>query len=287
MATPWDRAAQGYLEEWVPRFVPYHNDLVHQLHLISGQRVLVTSCGPGAEVLAVARTVGETGYIRATDKSAEMSRICAEQVKSAGFTPFVDCQVADASDASSGRPTKEKWDAVICAFGLWQLEDRVAALQSWARALAGNGKVGILTWGPPDADDPFERLAQCLHELEPAYSIPRTHILAERSAMEEMFAQAGLTMVRHTVVRHTLSFKSAESFVKALREACTWRRIWEEIGDARIERLAARFYEFTNGPDAPLSFDPPATLAIAALPGAEVDLEHRPSIRVPAVDRHR
>ncbi len=53
MATPFDRAAKRYIEEWVPRFVPYHLDLVRELALTSGQRVLVTRCGPGAEVLAV------------------------------------------------------------------------------------------------------------------------------------------------------------------------------------------------------------------------------------------
>jgi hypothetical protein len=55
MGTPWDRAALGYLEEWVPRFVPYHLDLVREMALAPGQRVLVPSAGPGAEVLPVAR----------------------------------------------------------------------------------------------------------------------------------------------------------------------------------------------------------------------------------------
>ncbi len=288
MATPWDRAAAGYLDEWVPRFVPYHLDLVRELRITNGQSVLVTSAGPGSEVLAVARAVGEAGHVRATDRSEEMVRICGEQVARGGFGARVTCEAADASDVSGVRragsaTSAGAWDAILCAFGLWQLADRPAVLKAWAGALAPNGKVGILTWGPPDKDDPFELLARCLKELEPAYAVPETRILAERGAMESMFATAGLTMVRHTVVRHTLSFKSGEGFVKALREACTWRRIWEEIGDARVERLATRFYDLTGGPDAPLSFDPPATLAIAALPGAEVDLEHRPSIRVPAV----
>ena len=57
MATPWDRAAAKYIEEWVPRFVPYHVDLVRELALAQGQRVLVVSSGPGSEVLAVARAV--------------------------------------------------------------------------------------------------------------------------------------------------------------------------------------------------------------------------------------
>jgi hypothetical protein len=114
--------------------------------------------------------------------------------------------------------------------------------------------------------------------------VPDPHVHAEREAMATMFEDAGLVMVRHTVVRHTLSFKSAEAFVRAMRESCTWRRVWEDLGDARMERVATRFYEAYDkegGASAPLSFDPPATLAIAALPGAEIELNHRASVRVP------
>jgi ubiquinone/menaquinone biosynthesis C-methylase UbiE len=275
MATPWDRAAAGYLEEWVPRFVPYHLDLVGELALAPGQRVLVTSCGPGSEVLAAARAVGDAGLVRATDKSKEMVRLCGDAANKGGFTG-VAVAVGDAGDASGG-----PWDAIVCAFGLWQLPDRVGVIRAWRGGLAPAGKVGILTWGPPDADDPFEMLARHLAELEPGHSAPRPQIEAERDTMAGMFDQAGLVMVRHTVVRHVLSFRSAEAFVKALRESCTWRRVWEELGDERLERVAARFYDQVGGPDAPVTFAPPATLAVAAQPGAEVELAHRPSVRVP------
>jgi SAM-dependent methyltransferase len=274
MGTPWDRAAEGYLAEWVPRFIPYHLDLVREMALRQGDRVLVTSAGPGAEALAVARTVGERGLVRATDKSAEMVRICRGQVDAAGLPAPVECTVAEAGDASGG-----PWDGILCAFGLWQLSDRAAVLRAWQRALASKGKVGIITWGPSDPAEPFARLAACLHELEPTYRLPEPHVDAARDAMATMFEQAGLAMVRHTVVRHTLGFKSAAAFVRAMREACTWRRIWEELGDARMEQVALRFYESCGGPDKPMSFDPPATLAIAARPGDEVELEGRPSVR--------
>jgi hypothetical protein len=106
-------------------------------------------------------------------------------------------------------------------------------------------------------------------------------VFAERDPMAKMFEAGGLAMVRHTVVRHTLSFRSAEHFVAAVKESCTWRRLWEEIGDERMGRVAARFFERIGGPDAPISFESPATLAIAAVPGTEIELEVRPSIKVP------
>ena len=275
MATPWDRAAAGYLDEWVPRFLPYHLDLVRELALHPGARVLVVSSGPGSEVIAVARTIGEHGRVRATDKSEEMVRICREQAKAASFTN-IEAIVADAAETEGG-----PWDAILCAFGLWQFDDRGALLRAWASALKPSGKVGVLTWGPPDGEGPFEVLAAALKELEPAHHVPSPHVLAEREAMAQLFDQGGLAMVRHTVVRHTLVFKSAELFVRAMREACTWRRLCEEIGEERFSRVAARFYEKIGGPDAPLSFGSPATIAIGALPGAEIELENRPSLRVP------
>jgi ubiquinone/menaquinone biosynthesis C-methylase UbiE len=285
MATPWDRAAEGYLAEWVPRFVPYHLDLVRELALQGGQRVLVTCAGPGAEVLAVARAVGAgegagegvgdaSGFVLATDPSEEMVRLCREQVARAHLPTRIEHAQTGAVDAHGG-----PWDAIVCAFGLWQIRDRAEALRSWAKALAPRGKVGIVTWGPGEADEPFELLRASLGEVAPEADLPAARVRADREAVAAMFEGVGLAMVRHTVVRHTMSFASAEAFVRAMREACTWRAVAEHLGDERLGRVAARFYEKVGGPAAPLSFAPSATLAVASLPGADVVLASRPSSR--------
>jgi ubiquinone/menaquinone biosynthesis C-methylase UbiE len=276
MATPWDRAARGYVEEWMPRFVPYHLDLIREVKLLPGQRVLVTCAGPGAEVLAAAREVGDKGHVRATDASAEMASICKEKVEAAGFKN-IEVACADASDVEGG-----PWDAIVCAFGLWQLSDRTAVLNAWRKSLSDAGKIGILTWGPIEEDDLFERVGRCLEHVEPEVASPNPKSLATRELMAEMFEKSELTMVRHTIVRHTLTFKTAETFIGALKESCTWRRIWEELGDARLAHVAARFYGLVGGPDATLTWNPPATLAIAGVPGSEIDIASRASVRVPA-----
>lgn len=275
MATPFDRAAKRYIEEWVPRFVPYHLDLVRELALAQGQRVLVAACGPGAEVLAVARAVGDRGKVRATDPNAEMVRICDEQMKAAGF-PSVSCVQAEADDVGEGG-----WNAVICAFGLWRLEDRPGVLRQWASSLAPHGKIGMLTFGPPDDNDPFEVLSRALAEVEPTAIAKPPRIDATREAIAKTFEEGGLAVVRHTVLRHTVSFATAEEFTAAIREGRTWRKIWEELGPERMARVTARFYDQVGGPAEPLVFEPAATLAIAALPGAEVELAVRPSVVAP------
>ena len=275
MGTPWDRPATRYLEEWVPRFVPYHLDLVQELALTQGQRVLVVSAGPGAEVLAVARAVGDRGAVRATDLSEDLVGICDEQVKKAGF-PSVRVEKAAPGDVGTGN-----WNAVVCCFGLWRMSDRPSVLKSWAGALSAHGKVGVLTFGPPDADDPFELLAQALRDLEPNAAATPAGIAPDRDAMAKMFEEGGLSLVRHTVLRHTVTFPSAEAFTDAIREGRTWRRVWEELGPERMGLVTARFYDRVGGPTAPLSFEPAVTLAIAARPGAEVELMSRPSAKAP------
>jgi len=275
MGTPWDRAGARYLEEWVPRFVPYHLDLVHELALAQGQRVLVASAGFGAEVIAIARTVGDHGAVRATDESEELVALCSQQLARAGFKSVV-CAKADAGDTSGG-----PWNAVVCAFGLWKMPDRTAVLRRWASALVPNGKVGVLTFGPPDESDPFELLAQSLRELEPGAETTPARVAADRDSMTKMFEAGGLSLVRHTVLRHTLTFPTAEAFVGAIREGRTWRHVWEELGSEKMGLVSARFYDRVGGPTAPLTFAPVVTLAVAALPGAEVELASRPSAKAP------
>lgn len=277
MGTPWDRAVAKYIEEWVPRFVPYHLDLVRELALAQGQRVLVVSAGPGAEVLAVARAVGDHGFVRAIDRSPDLVEVCCDQLEKAGFSA-VQCERAEPDDVGDG-----EWNAIVCAFGLWSMEPdyRRETMKRWASALAPNGKVGVLTFGPPDADDPFEMLARALHDLEPEAVHRPTRIDPDREAMARMFEDSGLSLVRHTVLRHTITFASAEAFVEAIREGRTWGRVWDELGPERMGRVTARFFDQVGGPTEALTFEPVVTLGIAALPGAEVELATRPSVTAP------
>ncbi|MFO0663611.1 MAG: class I SAM-dependent methyltransferase [Polyangiaceae bacterium] len=278
MPSSWDKAAAGYLSEWVPRFRPYHRDLADELALTPGASALVVSAGPGAEAQILARAVAPGGRVVATDSSPEMIRLSQELAERAGLSNELQGRVADCADTLG-----EKWDAIVCAFGLWQIEDaeRTATIAAWSKALKPSGKVAILVWGPEDPTDPFEQLESAFRRSRPDYPIASRRPLASRERLQEMFETAGLSVVRCTVLRHTQVFERAEMFVHSISTACGWRGLWEELGQERLEQLAAPFYEAVGGPTTPLSFAPAATLCIAALPGAEVSLGSRPSARAP------
>lgn len=278
MPSSWDKAAAGYLSEWVPRFKPYYRDLADELALKPGATALVVSAGPGVEAQILARAVAPGGHVVATDTSPEMVRIAREQAERAGVANELTCRVADCADTLD-----EKWDVIACSFGLWQIEDsaRLATIAAWSKALKPAGKVAIIVWGPENPSDPFEQLESAFRKARPDYPIPTRRPLASRERLQEMFETAGLSLVRCTVVSHTQVFERAELFVHAIATACGWRGLWEELGPERLEQLAAPFYEAVGGPTTPLSFAPAATLCIAALPGAEVSLASRPSALAP------
>ena len=158
--------------------MPYHLDLVRELALAEGQGVLIARAAPGRGA-AVARAVATRPSSRDGSERGARSRICHDQVEKAGFTT-VKCERADLGDVGVGG-----WDAIVCAFGLWTAPDRATVLKSWASSLAPHGKVGVLTFGPPDESDPFEILARALRELEPNAVMKPSRIDADREGFAE------------------------------------------------------------------------------------------------------
>ena len=214
----WDRASPAYIEDWLPRFAPYHADLANELGLRPKQHVQAT---PDLEPF-VLRAVGEHTH----------------------RAPF-DAIVSTSADIDPG----------------------------WSDALAPAGKVGLLLWGPEEPDDPLAVLERI--------AARRTSEPLDRSHLAERLHAAGLALVRHTVVRHTLMFAHAEELAASAIRASTWKAAFEAQGEARCGKALARFYDEVGGPQQALSWEPAATIVIAGLPGAEIELPHRPSVKIP------
>ncbi len=257
----WDRAAQSYFDFWVPRLIPYYEDLVQKAGPRPGERILVTTAGPGAELIALAQALKGKGTVVATDSSPAMIERAKEAAAAAELALPITFAVADARDTMGA-----KWDLVLSSFGLWQFEDRVDVLRAWSEALTVDGRVGILEWGPPDPTGPFELVDDSLRSIEPEVAeVTRLRELAAREPFAELLGEAGLRMVRHAVVRHRMDFGSAEGFFKALCAGCSYLQVCDQIGDDRTNRVADTFYARLTPPSprTPLSFEPAASIAIA------------------------
>lgn len=264
MAMPddcWDHAVQPYADFWVPRLIPYYDDLVQKAVPRPDERVLVTSVGPGAELRAVALAMEQRGQLAATDASPAMIQAARKALEAAEVHMPVQLEVAEAFD-TLGRP----WDLILSAFSLWQLPDRRSTLQRWARAVQPDGRIGILVWGPPDPDGPFEKVSAALQQVEPALGeLVKAWELAARQPMRDLLEDAGLKLIRHATVRHDMEFASAEGFFAAMRRGCSFLRVCDKLGSQRTERVAEAFYDRLDPPSSrtPLTFAPSAAVAVA------------------------
>jgi ubiquinone/menaquinone biosynthesis C-methylase UbiE len=257
----WDRAVQSYADFWVPRLIPYYDDLVQKSVPKPDERVLVTSVGPGAELRAVALAMEQKGALFATDPSPAMITAARRGLTDAEVGMPVSFEVTDAFD-TLGR----QWDLILSAFSLWQIPERRATLQKWGRAVQPRGRIGILVWGPPDPDGPFEMVSAALQQVEPAIGeLVKAWELAARQPMRDMLADAGLKLIRHATVRHDMEFASAEGFFAAMRSGCSFLRVCDKLGAERTERVAEAFFAQLDPPSSrtPLAFAPSAAIAIA------------------------
>ena len=144
----------------------------------------------------------------------------------------------------------------------------------WSDELGPHGKVGVLFWGPADADDPVLLLERVVAGVDGKPSW-------DRAAIGEQLHANGLALVRHTILHHTLLFQRAEELATRVVRGCTWKGEFEARGPGACAKALAKFYDQVGGPDRPVSWVLAATVVIAGLPGSEIELPHRPSVKIP------
>ncbi len=274
MGIPWNRATASYRETFLPRFLPYHADFAAELGAKEGDRVLVPNCGLGTDAIAFARAVGETGLVRATDSTPAFEEIVTKRFKESAVAKQARFECASVRE-TSGAP----FGIIASAFAVLTEPELHEALVAWRDALAHAGKLGVMAWGPTDDEDPYTKLVDAALAEAPALAASaRAPLAVDRASMTRRFEEAGLALVRLTVVRHTQVFATTDEFADALLASMAWPEL-AALGETAVQKIRARFLELAGGPGAALSFQPAATIAIAALPGEEIELPHRPSVR--------
>jgi len=116
---------------------------VDRLRLAPGSRVLDACCGTGASALPAAEAVGPSGSVLGVDLAEAMlerarAKAAARGLRQATF------RVGDIE--ALGLP-ESSFDAVVCVFGIFFVDDMVGAVRSLWRLVRPGGVLGITTWG--------------------------------------------------------------------------------------------------------------------------------------------
>ncbi|KAL3803309.1 hypothetical protein ACHAW5_009769 [Stephanodiscus triporus] len=175
LAESWSRISNEYERILVPRFAPWTRDALDALRDAvknedatttparrgKSPNALVLCCGPGQELLPIARILGPASRVLGTDLAPGMvdaarRRIEAELEGDGRDDAFryKDRVAVEVGDAMT--PPPGPYDVVFSAFGLQQLPRPVAAVESWLDRTEPGGICAFIYWPPHPPKIPGE-----------------------------------------------------------------------------------------------------------------------------------
>lgn len=146
---PWDAAAEGWnhhgalIHNWL---LDATRTMLDEAHIGPGARVLDVAAGAGDQTLDIARRVGSSGWVLATDVSPAILSLAQKNAEAAGFIQ-ISTRVADAQ--SLGLAGAD-FDAAVCRLGLMFCRSPLTALHEIRDALRAFGRFSALVFGPPE-----------------------------------------------------------------------------------------------------------------------------------------
>ncbi|MBO9523234.1 MAG: methyltransferase domain-containing protein [Nocardioidaceae bacterium] len=198
MARAWDGdEGEGWARDW-QRYddaVAFHHDaLVHALDVGAGERVLDVGCGNGQLTRQLATRSGD-GEVRGIDLSQAM----LERARGLAALDGVTNAVFEQADAQTHPFPAERYDVLTSRFGVMFFSDPIAAFANLRAAAHPGGRLGMVVWRGPDANEWLRRVVGALavgRDLAgPPLGAPGPFGLAERERVVAVLDGAGFTEI--------------------------------------------------------------------------------------------
>ena len=175
---------------------------VAELH--PGRHALDVATGTGDLALELAKAVTPSGHIIGIDVAEPMLTIARRKID--GKNLPIAFEIGNALEISY---PEDHFDAVTCAFGLRNVDDRARALSEMARVATPGGRVVILELTPPTnplarryMDEVVPRLGGVIARARQAYTyLPESvHDFPKAEMLGRMMQQAGLRQVTYRLL---------------------------------------------------------------------------------------
>lgn len=218
----WQSAAEAWyhwsdtLNQWLGKAT---EKMLEMAEISAGQRVLDVAAGAGEQSISIAKKVGETGYVLATDISSNILAYAKEMAQEAGLNN-IETQVMDGENLTI---PDESFDAVISRVGLIYFPDQQRALKEMRRVLKPGGKVAAIVYSTPEKNKFFSIPVSIIRNRAklppPLPGQPGPFSLGAEGIIEKAFTQADFRNVRSVVVDSPLTLPSAKECVRFEKES--------------------------------------------------------------------
>lgn len=241
----WQTAAEAWyrwsptLNQWLGKAT---DKMLEMAGITSGHRVLDIAAGAGEQSITTAKKVGPSGYVLATDISANILEYAKQMARQAGIN-IIETKVMDGENLTL---EDETFDAVISRVGLIYFPDQQKALKEMLRVLKPGGKVAAIVYSTPEKNKFFSVPVSIIRNRAklppPLPGQPGPFSLGAEGIIEKAFSQAGFKNVRSELVNSPLQLSSAKECVRFEKESfgalhqmmnslsdAEKKSVWEEI----------------------------------------------------------
>lgn len=206
------------------RFFPFCADaMVHFLRPKPGCKILDIATGTGAAAVAAGQKIG-SGRVQAIDLSESMIEKAVKNVEKMALNN-VDFHIMDATKPEF---KSQYFDNVMCAFGLFFLPDRQAALKQWLRVLKPDGKLIFTSF----AETAFQPMSEIFRSQMEAFGVSFENAawqkLQHKQQCEQLLLDAGM---------HDIKVSEKQMGYHLNNENDWWAVIWNSGFRGYIEQL--------------------------------------------------
>jgi SAM-dependent methyltransferase len=262
----WQTAARAW-NEWSPALRawlgPATEIMLDMAKIEPGHRVLDVAAGAGDQTLQAAERVGATGYVLATDISANILVFAAENARRAGHGN-IETKVLDGENLDVPEGT---FDAVISRVGLIYFPDQQKALAGMKRALKPGGRVAAIVYTTAENNKffsiPVSVIRRRANLPPPLPGQPGPFSLGGAGVLEESFRRAGLRDVQSRTVAAPVRMKSAAECVRFEKESFgALHQMLAGLDDAGCEAAWREIEQELRGFESRAGFEGPCEMII-------------------------